>query len=164
MFTLLLIALCISLAIELSRLNDRGLKRLFYNLFGLILRKHEHMNFTGSTYLIFAAMLCVAFYKPDIAFLSLAYLSVGDTFAAIIGMNWGKRKFVRMKKSLEGSLACFISTVLFAMFFRGEVSYAVSLMGALIATLAELWNIPIDDNLKLPLLSGFSMTVIGAIF
>jgi dolichol kinase len=93
----------------------------------------------------------------------MSFLSIGDTFAAIIGINYGKRKFNGLKKTVEGSLGCFTSIMVFAFFFAGGVSPWVYTLGALAATLAELWEIPIDDNVKIPLISGLCMTLVNII-
>lgn len=156
-FSLLLAAFALSLVIEFYRLWQRSFGHTFYRLFGMILRRHELRDFTGATYLMFSAMLCVAFFDPLIAFCAMAYLSIGDTFAALVGMSFGKRKFLGMSKSLEGSLGCFISTLIFgAVFLRHPV---LAVVGALAATLAELWRIPVDDNVKIPLTSGIALSI-----
>jgi len=160
-FFLLLIALIISLAIEFGRFWQKSFRKIFMRLFGLILRKHEWKDFTGATYLIFSSMLCVAFFRPDVAFCAMAFVSIGDTFAAMIGINFGKRKFLGMNKSLEGSIACFCSTFIFALIFG--LHPIVAVVGALAAALAEVWNIPVDDNVKIPLISGIAMTFMGII-
>ncbi len=137
-------------------------------MFGLILRRHERKDFTGATYLLFSAMICVAFLEPLIASCAMAFLSIGDTFAAMVGMNFGKRKFAGLSKSLEGSLACFVSCLVFALLWLKSSPYQstfliLSLGGALAATLAELWRLPLDDNLKIPLVSGLVMTGLSII-
>lgn len=156
-FILVLCALLISLAVEFRRFQQRGFKRIFYLMFGNILRKHELQSFTGATYLLLSSLLCIAFYKPEIAAASIAFLSIGDTFAALIGINFGKRKFIRNGKSLEGSLACFVSCLLFGLFWLKSPWLAVS--GALAATIAELAFIPLDDNVVIPLSSGVVMSI-----
>ncbi|MDP2172907.1 MAG: phosphatidate cytidylyltransferase [Candidatus Cloacimonadaceae bacterium] len=158
-FYILLAAFIINLTIEFHRFWQKSFKKTFYRIFGLILRRHEMRDFTGATYLIFSAMICVAFFEPLIAFCAMAFVSIGDTFAAIIGINFGKRKFLGMRKSLEGSLACFVSTFIFGLFFLNSPVQA--LFGSIAATVAELVNIPVDDNLKIPVFSAIVMTLTG---
>lgn len=160
MFILMLVALILSLGIEFYRLHIPSFRKLFHRMFGLILRRHEHRDFTGSTFLIFAGMLSVAFFEPIIAFLAMSYLSIGDTFAAMVGRPFGKRKLTGSSKSIEGSLACFTSIMIFSVFFGGELSPWVYTLGALAATLAEAWKIPVDDNVKIPLISGIVMSIV----
>jgi len=160
MFLLLLAGFILALIIEFSRFTRRSFRRVFFFLFHLILRRHEHRDFTGATYLMFSSMICVAFFRPDIAFAACAFLSIGDTMAAVIGMNFGKRKFYN-HKSLEGSLACFVSAFAFGLFFLDNPWLALG--GSLSATIAELVNISVDDNVKIPIISGIVMTIMTII-
>lgn len=156
-FSLLLISLIISLVIEFNRFWQRSFRKTFHRIFGMILRRHELKDFTGATYLLFASVLCFAFYEPRIAAASIAFLSIGDTFAALVGLNFGRRKFLNNKKSLEGSLACFVSCVIFGIWWLGDPRMVIP--GAIAATIAELCTIPLDDNIKIPLIAGFTMTI-----
>lgn len=160
-FALLLLSFTISLVVEFYRFWQKDFRRTFHRVFGLILRRHEMKDFTGATYMLFAAMLCVAFLSPVIASCAVAFLSIGDTFAALVGMNFGKRKLGKSSKSLEGSLACFASCLAFGLFWLNNPPLAF--IGALVATLAELSNLPVDDNLRIPLLSGLVMTALQVI-
>lgn len=156
-FVYILVAFMLSLVIEFYRLWMKSFAHTFYHFFGMILRRHELRDFTGATYMLFSAMFCVAFYEPLIAFCAMAYLSIGDTFAALVGMTWGKRKFRNSNKSLEGSLACFVSTFIFGLLAIPNPWLA--LIGALSATGAELLKIPVDDNIKIPIISGLALTL-----
>ncbi|HNQ43126.1 MAG TPA: phosphatidate cytidylyltransferase, partial [Candidatus Cloacimonadota bacterium] len=99
-FALLLGTLVISLIIEFHRFWQRSFRRTFHRIFGMILRRHEMRDFTGATYLLFSSMICVAFLNPLIASASIAFLSLVDTVAALVGINLGRRKFISGNKSL----------------------------------------------------------------
>lgn len=157
MLFILLFLSVISITVEYIRLENRSFRKVFYTIFGVMLRRHELYNFSGASFLLTASIFCVAFFPEEIAFLSLCFLSIGDTFAALIGMNFGKRKFLFSKKSLEGALACFISTFIFALFY---INPLIAFFGAFGATLAELINIPVDDNVRIPIISGLIMILI----
>ncbi len=161
-FSLLLVAFGISMVIEFQRLWHRSFRKTFNRIFGMILRRHEQRDFTGATYLLFSSMICVVFLEPVIASCAMAFLSIGDTFAAIVGMSVGKRKFKGTGKSLEGSLACFVSCLIFGLLWLPNPVLAIG--GALAATLAELSRIPLDDNLKIPFSAGLFMTILYIIF
>jgi len=165
----LLWALIISVLVELLRLENRNFRKLFNLTFGIMLRKHEKRDFTGASYLLTSAIVCIAFFPIGIACTALAFLSIGDTFAALVGINFGKRKLANSKKSYEGLLACFISTLSFGLlashflyrFFPADPAIILKpetvFFGALAASLAEVVNIPIDDNVKIPLCSSIVM-------
>ena len=148
----------VALLIEITRLEHRTVKRIFYNIFGIMLRKHEIHDFTGATYLLVSALICIAVFPRDIAFLALSFLAIGDTMAAVVGISFGKRKLFKTKKSLEGSLACFISTLIFAMIFIHPV---IAFWGAFAATVAEFSRLSVDDNIKIPIASGLMMSLVN---
>lgn len=156
MIFILLPLTLLALAIEIARIEHPSFKKIFYGFFGEILRRHEISEITGATYLLSAAMVCIAFLPKDIAFCALAFLSIGDAFAALIGKRFGKRRLLNSKKTLEGFLACFVSTSIFALFYLPP---HLALIGSLSASLAEISAINLDDNLKIPLISGILMSL-----
>ncbi|HNX01682.1 MAG TPA: phosphatidate cytidylyltransferase [Candidatus Cloacimonadota bacterium] len=158
MFRIVLFLAILSIVIELIRLERPTVKRIFHKLFGLLLRRHEMRDFTGATYMMVSSVICVAFLSPNICFCSMAFLSIGDTFAAIVGMSAGKRKLFGTKKSLEGGLACFLSTFIFGLFFLPPL---VAFFGALSTAMAEITNIPVDDNIRIPLIAGIVMSIVS---
>ena len=125
------------------------------------MRKHEIHSFTGATYLMISAVLCIGFFPAEIAVVSLAFLAIGDTLAALVGIQLGKRKILNNSKSLEGSLACFAGCFVFGLLFLNPV---VALIGAFTATVAEFSRIPIDDNIKIPIVSGLVMSFVNMFF
>ena len=148
----------LALIIEIMRLEHKTFKRIFYNFFGIMLRKHEIHDFTGATYLLISTIFCIAVFPKDIAFVALSFLAIGDTLAAIIGIRFGKRKLFGTSKSIEGSLACFVGTFVFAVFF---IHPAIALLGAFAATLSEFSRVPLDDNIKIPVSSGVVMSFVN---
>lgn len=160
---LFLIPLAIGLIIiDTVRIEHRTFKKFYHNLFGIILRKHELSDFTGSVYVLVSAVICIAVFPYNIAFMALSFLAIGDTLAAVVGLAFGKRKLPDSKKSVEGSLACFIGIFVYGCLFYifdPELNIAIGAItiGALAATLAEMWKLPLDDNVKIPLVSGIIM-------
>jgi len=161
MFLVLIPLTVIALIIEIARLEHKTFKRIFYNLVGIMLRDHEIHNFTGAAYLMISAVICIGFFPAEIAVVALAFLAIGDTLAALVGIPYGKRKILKTSKSLEGSLACFAGCFVFSLLFLNPV---VSFVGAFTATVAEFSRIPIDDNIKIPIASGLVMTFTNMFF
>ena len=158
MFLVLLPVTVLMLIVEIVRLEHKSIKRIFYRIFGIMLRRHEVNDFTGATYLMVASVVCIAFFPGDnIAFLALSSLAVGDTLAAIIGMTMGERKFRGTKKSFEGTLACFIGTMGYGLLFG--VHPLLAFVGAMAAALAELSRVPVDDNVKIPMAVALAMAL-----
>jgi len=164
MFVILLTSLIILIAIELSRMEMPSFRKVFHKYFGLTLRYHERRDLTGATFLVFSSLLCVVILKPVIAFLAISYLSIGDTFAAIVGLSYGKRRFNNQHKSMEGSLGCFASILSFSFIFGNELNPWVYVTGCFAATLAEIWKLDVDDNIKIPVISGLTMSFVNLFF
>ena len=157
----LLIFAMVTLAVDVIRLHVPHFRALFYFLFGRIIREHERFNLLGSTYLLLAALLCVYAFSKPIAVVSLGFLVVGDTMAALVGRRWGRTQI--LNKSLEGSLACLAACILVGWLYPGpEITWPMILVGSVIATLFEFLPIPLDDNLRMSLSAGFAMTLVAA--
>ncbi|NQT62207.1 MAG: phosphatidate cytidylyltransferase [Candidatus Marinimicrobia bacterium] len=139
------------LTADYLRLKSGGIEKMFMRIFGSALRQHEKNNLTGATYVFTGAVVAIFLFPKEIAVPALLILSISDTLAALIGIPFGKHKF--LKKSLEGSTAFFISTaVILAIFF--PESTIISLIIAAIVTLAEAYPMNLDDNFLIPILSG----------
>ena len=151
---LLFLLTVLFLSIEILRMVHRPTSKLFYTLFGLIIRRKERFMLTGSTTLLMSALVSVLLFQKPIAITALCFLIMGDTMAALVGKSFGRIKVFR--KTIEGSLACFC-TCLIVVLVVPRMEFTVGLAGALVATLIELLPIPLDDNFLIPILSGAAM-------
>jgi len=153
------------IAFEIFRRHTGDLGKFLDNYFGFILREHEKKGaLAGSFYLLLGVFFSVILFEGEIVFLSLSFLSIGDTFAAVIGKNFGKIRIG--KKSLEGTIACFVSCVIFGIIFGTNSFmldnfdfYLMIILAAFGTSLAELFGDVIDDNLKIPLACGLIMSL-----
>jgi len=146
------------LTADLLRMRVPALTRLFFRIFGPLLREHEKgRKLTGSTYLLVGSFLSVWGFGPRIATLVLLYLILGDTTAALVGRRWGRVKLG--KKTLEGSASCLTMCVVIALLFPSIPTYA-ALVGAPVATFVEWLPWPIDDNLAIPIIGGLTIKLL----
>jgi glycerol-3-phosphate acyltransferase PlsY len=150
----LLVATLVSIVIELARLHDARARAYFRMFFGNLIRTHEHRQLLGSTYLLIASVITIELFSEPYAVAALGALILGDTAAALVGRTLGRVKL--FGKSLEGSLACFIVSFLFAWGVVG-LSAETAALGMLAATLFEFLPIPLDDNFRIPLSAGYVM-------
>ncbi|MHB1048475.1 MAG: diacylglycerol/polyprenol kinase family protein [Bacteroidota bacterium] len=158
------------LAVDLLRYYHRPTADLFYRIFRFMLRKHEldekTKRLNGATNVLIAATLCVIIFPKLIVLTAFSILIVSDSFAALIGRKFGKRKF--FQKSLEGSLAFFFFALL-VIAVTPKIEYApaeylIGAVAALAGTFAEAASLKIDDNLSIPFSVGIVMWLLYMIF
>ena len=154
----------IAVVIDVSRHFFPSFGKLFYTIFGFLLRKHEvdgkKKNLNGATYVFISALLGVIIFPKVLFLTAFPILIISDSTAALIGRKYGRHKL--LAKSLEGTLAFFISAsivVLFTPKLNGSITeYFIGILAAAIGAIVE--NISFgfaDDNLSIPIAVGFSM-------
>ncbi len=148
--------LLLSLFIEVVRRKDGWLKTFFERwLFVMMKSKEKKGKLTGATWVMLGEFLTVLLFPKDVAIPAMLFLSVGDSFAAIVGIQFGRIRIG--EKSLEGTLAgltaCFIVAILYP-----NLPLAVTIVGGITAMIVELLPISIDDNIRIPVLSGIAMS------
>ena len=98
--------------------------------------------------------------NPIIGLMGILVMGYGDGLAAVFGQAFGKHHFkvLNATKSLEGSLAMFISSFIVAISILSLSSAPSILLNSLIisvaATVIELFSIKGLDNLTVPLLTS----------
>ena len=160
-------ALCLLLPVtaaflitDTARYYIPSVSRWFYKWFGWLLRRHEtdhkKKRLNGATNVLLSASFCVILFPKIIVLNAFAILIISDTTSALIGRRFGRHRFIG--KSLEGSLAFFISAVLVVLiapkvdYLRME--YALGIIAALVGTVVEALPLKIDDNITIPLSVG----------
>ena len=143
------------LGIELLKVLFPAFRAMFMRIFSPMLRSQEQKGgLTGATYYLIGSFLCILLFDKTLAIVCLCFLTLGDLFAALIGKQWGRIKLFS-RKSLEGSLACFIVCAAVALLIG--LHPVVAIAGALVATLIELLPTGVDDNVTIPVISGLAM-------
>lgn len=169
--TILVPLVVFSIALDLLRYQNPSIGKVFYKLFGFLLREHEKdhekRNLSGATYVLIAAVLTVLIFPKVITVSAFAILIISDISAALIGRRFGRIKF--LSKSLEGTAAFFISAcivIILAPKVDGlQIEYIIGFIAAFVGAIAE--NISYgyaDDNLTIPLSIGFTMWALYALF
>jgi len=130
----------------------------------------EPLVLNGATWMCIAGALCAVFFAAPIAAAVLVMLMVGDGAAAIIGRRFGKHRFPGSDKSWEGSVAFLLTAVLVALpltlpvlmnsLGHTPLSNLQIGMGALVSTVLEALPIPLNDNVRVPVLAGLAMTFV----
>ena len=104
-----------------------------------------------------ASSITIIIFSKNIAILSLIFLSIGDTFAGLIGREYGKIKIGN--KTFEGFIAGLIPCIAIA-YAYSSLPFYVSGIGAITAMLLETLPLPLDDNFRIPIGSALIMTIL----
>ena len=141
------------LFLDYLRLEHNIKVPLFYTMY----REKEANRFGGHIFFALGAITAIALYSKEIAYVAILMTTFGDTTATIVGKFYGKRRIfyeiLKNDKSIEGSASEFVIDFLIGMLILGNPF--VSLVMAFFATLTETAVSKIDDNLVVPILSGF---------
>ncbi len=168
---ILSIVAAFAIILDLSRYFFKSLAKVFYDIFGFLLREHEvdhkKRNLNGATYVFISALICVIIFPKVFFITAFSILIISDTVAALIGRKFGKHKF--LAKSFEGTLSFFISASIVVFFtpkIEGNMTeYLIGFAAAFVGAIVE--NISFgfaDDNLSIPLSVGLTMWALYLIF
>lgn len=126
-----------------------------------LIRPQERRGMGAHVFFAAGAFVTVLAYPKDIAIAAMFVAVIADGAAAVVGRRWGRHRLVG-KKTLEGTLALFsvaivTATFIFVAGFRLPfyTSAVLSLAGAITAACIEL--LPLNDNLTIPIATGFAM-------
>jgi dolichol kinase len=143
--------LVVLFAFEYFRI-ERGVNIPAYSA---IIKPKERYKLSTIIFFLTAAIICLASFNFRIALAALLMTAVGDTVAATIGRKYGVTLIFR-NKSLIGTVSELIVCLIigFAVLITKTNIYVILTM-AFTATLVEMLIDDLDDNLVVPLVTGF---------
>ena len=127
-------------------------------------KETETRQVTGATYMWLSATLLVFVFDKEVAVLALLFLSVGDPFAALIGVRDHRTR--RFGKSLAGTTAFAVAALgagLLATLHPDVPLIWWIAPGAVVAALTELSPLPFDDNLTVPIVAAAAMSLLAMV-
>ena len=145
--------------LDYSRKYIPYLKTIYISLFGIITRPYEYQGLSGASWVFMGAGVTTYLFNEKVAVIALLVMSLSDSAAAIIGIKFGNTRL--FNKSLEGSLAFFITTYMI-IFSLSIASMLLTSITTIIATAIELLSTPkFNDNILLPVTTALILTLGG---
>ena len=164
----------LAVVLDWSRVRFEAPRRALHWVFAGLMRAHEvpamgaRVVLNGATWMCVAAALCASVFEPAVGAASLAMLMVGDGAAAVVGRRFGRHKWPDGQKSVEGTVAyaaTAFATGLAVVFWPvahegSRLTLAACAVGAVVGAATEALPIPINDNVRVPLLAGAAMAAV----
>jgi dolichol kinase len=145
---------------EQLRINYPEFSGWFNRFSHVFYRAEEQLKESAMIPYLMGVLLTMISFPKEISLVAIMTLAVADPMSAIIGIRFGRIK-VTKEKSLEGSLAFFVSVLLSSVWillflYQYPLKYVVgiSLMTALFISIFELIPLRLDDNLTLPIVTA----------
>ena len=150
---LALVALLLAfLTLEYFRL-ELGWKMPFFSQF---IRPKEQNRMYGVVYFLSATIISLAVFDPSIALAALLMTTFGDMVAALVGKRYGTTLMYR-NKTWAGFLAELATNLAVGFIILRSLPGSIYIIigMALVATIVETLVDELDDNLLIPIFSGF---------
>lgn len=157
--------LTILIEIEYFRLEIGKHIPILSYLWRMYKREREREALGGEVFFLIGSIICLAVFETRIAFAAILMTTFGDLASSLVGRKFHNLKIHYLKnKAFEGIFAELIVDLIvgFLVFyypfcnFSGAVLWPIALVMALTATFVETVVSKIDDNLLIPLFSGFN--------
>ena len=122
-------------------------------VFWRFFREEERESLGGEVYFLLGSMIAIGVFPKLIAYSAILMTTFGDSAAALIGKSFGRMK-IKQKKTLEGCMAEFLVNLAIGMIFMKSLMIAIVMAG--VATMVEALTTKLNDNLLIPVFSGFA--------
>lgn len=143
--------------VEFVRLRNSAINEQLITLFGAINRESERTKMSGIVWTSLGCWWTIFLFgaRSEVVAGAILYLALGDAAAALVGKAFGRHRlpFGDGAKTWEGTLGCFAVCAAIGFFLQLDAARLIA--GAIAATALESMVLPLNDNLWLPIGSGF---------
>lgn len=149
----------LALAGDYFRARSEAFARFIYRIFGFMMRAEEvhpvggPIVINGATWVLITATLLATVFPVRIAAGSFAMFMVCDAAAALVGRRFGRLRWGRTRRTVEGSTA-FIITGFIIMALMPGFTFWVGAVSVLFAAVAEAAPGPLNDNIRVPFVAA----------
>ncbi len=160
--TLLILTIALIIALEIEYFRIEWGKKI--PLVQVLFRQKEEKTLGGHVFLGIGAIIVISVFSKEVAILAILMTLVGDAAAAIFGRIYGKHFIPGLKnKAIEGVFAEFAADILIGIIyltlFIGNITpmyWIILITMSFVATMMETLCSKLDDNLLVPVFSGFA--------
>jgi dolichol kinase/phosphoserine phosphatase len=155
---LICVVIALYIVSELARLDGKNLP-VISAITRLAASQTEMYDFAAAPlYFAVGILATLLLFPVPASSAAIAIFALGDSTASLFGGLISKTPLpLNKSKTLEGSLAGFFFAFLAGSFF---ISPILALIGAAVAMFVEFLPLPINDNVLIPLVTGFTLWLI----
>jgi dolichol kinase len=140
------------IVISISYLIKKGVKIPLVRFIIENFERRGEIPAKGAIFFLIGSLITLFIFHSFIASISILILGLHDSFATMIGKEFGKRKIPYNKnKTIEGSISGMVIGFIGASFFLPS---EIAFITVLVAGIIESVDFRIDDNLLIPLASA----------
>ena len=157
--------------VETARLRIPSFNEKVLRLWAPFMRTHEYSRPSAVLPYVASMIVAILIFPKPVAVLSILYLAVGDPMASLVGILYGDKSYrLPSGKSLIGTAAGVMTCVLLGVVFLNSLALppvavaGIALVGGVAGGKAELLPIDVDDNLSIPIASGFVLWLAFLLF
>ncbi|MBT4791568.1 MAG: phosphatidate cytidylyltransferase [Halobacteriovoraceae bacterium] len=161
---------CVLYLVEQVRVNYPETAAKLIPVTRFIIRAEEQLKESAMVPYAMAVLLTIVVFPKHIALIGIYSLAFADPLSAIIGIKFGKHK-ISPTRSVEGSLAFFVSVFLVSIFiltgYNEQFEISILLVSALLGLICagfDLIPLKLDDNLTIPLFTSASLWIVCTLF
>jgi diacylglycerol kinase (CTP) len=164
--TTLLIFSGFSFLVEYLRLRNEKINQVLMIVMKPVMRESEKNSISGMPFYALGVSLSLFFFPERLAILSILFLIFADPIASFCGILYGRDK-IFPNKSLQGTIAafavCYIVSLVFGLIHASPSMNLLvfSILAGIIGAVSELCSQFVDDNLCIPVISGFGLFLIN---
>lgn len=150
--------------VESGRLYWRGANDFLFGLFKGLSRPEERKRYSGIFHTTVGALIVIVLFgsQPRLVAAGIWCVALGDAAAALVGKAIGRIRLAGSKKSVEGSLACFLvcAAACRALGFGLPAAAAGALAATIVELLPTTWWF--NDNLWMPVAAAAAVRLCAA--
>jgi dolichol kinase len=114
-------------------------------------------HYQSGTYWAMGALVALIFFELTAAVAAILILAVGDGAAGLAGDLLRGRRSASCAKTAEGSIAFFCTASIVSSLY---VAPLVAIVASAVGTIAEALPLSLDDNIRVPLATAITITVL----
>jgi len=159
----------IAVAADVARAFLPALNEWIRRIFGPLMRTEElpavgdGVTFNGATSVVVGAALLLLIFPLRVAVPVLTMTMLADAAAALVGRRFGRHSWGNLSATVEGT-AAFVATGLAVMAFFPVLAFGPAAAGVLAAAGVEALPLPVNDNVRVPLVAALVVTGCEALF